>query len=144
MLPRSHPGRSRTPTASCRRTASSASPSSLLPCAPPAPTARGASRRSTRPTGRAIRPRSRAKADRSSPACSARRCGEPERRGRGRGVAVDDGTRPITISDVARRAGVSTATVSRVISGATRVRPATREEVLAAVRELGYRPSGVA
>ena len=59
-------------------------------------------------------------------------------------MAVEDGARPITISDVARRAGVSTATVSRVISGATRVRPATREEVLAAVRELGYRPSGVA
>ena len=58
-------------------------------------------------------------------------------------MAVEDGARPITISDVARRAGVSTATVSRVISGATRVRPATREEVLAAVRELGYRPSGI-
>lgn len=52
-------------------------------------------------------------------------------------------TRP-TIGDVASRSGVSTATVSRVLSGAAPARPATRERVLAAVRELGYRPSAVA
>ncbi|HXG39371.1 MAG TPA: LacI family DNA-binding transcriptional regulator, partial [Candidatus Limnocylindrales bacterium] len=51
---------------------------------------------------------------------------------------------PPTIVDVARRAGVSTATVSRILSGAAQGRPATRERVLAAARELGYRPSGVA
>jgi len=45
---------------------------------------------------------------------------------------------------VGDRAGVSTATVSRVLSGAVKARPATRERVLAAVRDLGYRPSGVA
>jgi LacI family transcriptional regulator len=49
-----------------------------------------------------------------------------------------------TIVDVAARAGVSTATVSRVLSGAAAARPATRERVLAAARELAYRPSGVA
>ncbi len=51
---------------------------------------------------------------------------------------------PVTIADVAARAGVSTATVSRVLSGAVPARPETRERVLTAVRELGYRPSSVA
>jgi DNA-binding LacI/PurR family transcriptional regulator len=49
-----------------------------------------------------------------------------------------------TIADVARRSGVSTATVSRVLSGVQPAREATRDRVLAAVRELDYRPSGVA
>jgi LacI family transcriptional regulator len=49
-----------------------------------------------------------------------------------------------TIADVANRAGVSTATVSRVLSGMGGARPATRERVVDAARELGYRPSGVA
>jgi len=55
-------------------------------------------------------------------------------------VAGGDGT----MSDVAGRALVSTATVSRVLSGDTRVAPATRERVLRAVRELDYRPNAVA
>lgn len=49
-----------------------------------------------------------------------------------------------TIADVARRAGVSTATVSRVLSGVGRARPATRDRVESAARELGFRPSDVA
>jgi len=49
-----------------------------------------------------------------------------------------------TIADVARRAGVSTATVSRVLAGLGGARPATSERVLDAARNLGYRPSGVA
>lgn len=49
-----------------------------------------------------------------------------------------------TIRDVAGLAGVSTATVSRVLSGAHEARPATRQRVLEAVRDLGYRPSGIA
>ena len=49
-----------------------------------------------------------------------------------------------TIVDVGRRARVSTATVSRVLGGVGRARPETRERVLTAARELGYRPSGVA
>ena len=49
-----------------------------------------------------------------------------------------------TIVDVAARAGVSTATVSRVLSGSGSALPATRDRVLAAAHELSYRPSGVA
>jgi LacI family transcriptional regulator len=49
-----------------------------------------------------------------------------------------------TINDVARRANVSTATVSRVLSGGGGARDETRDRVLAAARELDYRPSGVA
>jgi LacI family transcriptional regulator len=49
-----------------------------------------------------------------------------------------------TISDVARQAGVSPATVSRVIQGAKNVNPATRERVQCAIEELGYVPSAVA
>jgi len=49
-----------------------------------------------------------------------------------------------TIGDVARRAGVSTATVSRVLAGVGRARLETRARVREAAHELGYRPSGVA
>jgi LacI family transcriptional regulator len=49
-----------------------------------------------------------------------------------------------TITDVARRANVSTATVSRVLTGGGGARDETRDRVLVAARELGYRPSGVA
>ena len=46
-----------------------------------------------------------------------------------------------TIYEVARHAGVSIATVSRVHRDAELVAPATRERVHQAVAELGYRPS---
>jgi LacI family transcriptional regulator len=49
-----------------------------------------------------------------------------------------------TIQDVARHAGVSTATVSRVISGRGYVSPASREQVLAAADALDYVPNGLA
>jgi LacI family transcriptional regulator len=49
-----------------------------------------------------------------------------------------------TVYEVAARAGVSIASVSRVLAGNDRVRPATRDRVLAAVAELGYVPSGAA
>ena len=49
-----------------------------------------------------------------------------------------------TISDVARQANVSPATVSRVIQGAKNVSPATRQRVERAIEELGYVPSAVA
>lgn len=52
--------------------------------------------------------------------------------------------RPAVMSDVGRLAGVSHQTVSRVINGSRHVRPATRERVLAAMRELGYRPNSIA
>ena len=43
-----------------------------------------------------------------------------------------------------RRAGVSTATVSRVLAGVGRARPETQARVLEAARALDYRPSEVA
>ena len=49
-----------------------------------------------------------------------------------------------TIADVARLCGVSTTTVSHVLTGKRPVAEATRERVQAAVRELGYRPNHVA
>jgi DNA-binding LacI/PurR family transcriptional regulator len=52
--------------------------------------------------------------------------------------------RPAVMSDVGRLAGVSHQTVSRVINGSPKVRPETRQRVIAAMRELGYRPNSVA
>lgn len=49
-----------------------------------------------------------------------------------------------TISDVAIRAGVSTATVSRALNGKSTVDPELAARVLAAAGELGYRPNGPA
>jgi DNA-binding LacI/PurR family transcriptional regulator len=48
------------------------------------------------------------------------------------------------MADVGRLAGVSHQTVSRVINGSPHVRPETRERVLKAMLELGYRPNPVA
>jgi LacI family transcriptional regulator len=45
---------------------------------------------------------------------------------------------PPTIYDVAERAGVSIATVSRALNGHSYLRPETRDRVLTAVRELRY------
>ena len=49
-----------------------------------------------------------------------------------------------TIVDVARTAGVSTATVSRVLNNHPQVDPRLAATVLQAVKDLGYRPSRVA
>ena len=51
---------------------------------------------------------------------------------------------PTTIRDVAALAGVSAATVSRVMNGKTDVAADLRQRVLAAVTELGYRRNGPA
>jgi LacI family transcriptional regulator len=61
-------------------------------------------------------------------------------------VAYVSGTMqsPPTIYDVARVAGVSIASVSRVLNGHRNPRPETRERVLAAVAELGFVPDGAA
>lgn len=48
------------------------------------------------------------------------------------------------MTDVARLAGVSHQTVSRVLNHHPSVRPATRGRVLAAIEELGYRPNAAA
>lgn len=53
-------------------------------------------------------------------------------------------TRPPVMADVARLAGVSHQTVSRVLNQHPNVRPQTREKVLAAIRELAYRPNAAA
>ena len=50
----------------------------------------------------------------------------------------------LTIYDVAQHAGVSIASVSRVLNGHTTPRPETRERVLRAVAELGFVPDGAA
>jgi LacI family transcriptional regulator len=50
----------------------------------------------------------------------------------------------VTLYDVARLAGVSTATVSRVVHGQDRVRDATRERVQQVIEQLGYVPDGAA
>lgn len=50
-------------------------------------------------------------------------------------------TPPIpTLSDVARAAGVSTATVSRCLNGKDKIADATREKVMRVVEQLGYTP----
>lgn len=46
-----------------------------------------------------------------------------------------------TIADVAKLAGVSTGTVSRVMNGADNVHPDTRSKVNRAIAELGYEPN---
>src|SRR5437763_6268852 len=50
----------------------------------------------------------------------------------------------VSIKDVAEAAGVSTATVSRVLSNGLHVRPQVRQRVMEAVEKLGYRPNLVA
>ncbi|HEX4816366.1 MAG TPA: GH1 family beta-glucosidase, partial [Nonomuraea sp.] len=49
-----------------------------------------------------------------------------------------------TLETVAARAGVSRATVSRVVNGESSVSPEVRETVLRAVKELGYVPNAAA
>lgn len=50
----------------------------------------------------------------------------------------------VTLYDVARLAGVSTATVSRVVHGQDRVRAVTRARVQQVIEQLGYVPDGAA
>ncbi|SJZ87026.1 LacI family DNA-binding transcriptional regulator [Anaerorhabdus furcosa] len=50
----------------------------------------------------------------------------------------------VTIYDVAKDAGVSLATVSRVINGSDVVKGPTRDKVEAAIEKLGYKPNAIA
>jgi LacI family transcriptional regulator len=59
-------------------------------------------------------------------------------------TSAKDHPSQVTIRDVATRAGVSTATVSRVLAGIGSPRPDTAAAVRRAAKDLGYRPSGVA
>jgi DNA-binding LacI/PurR family transcriptional regulator len=59
-------------------------------------------------------------------------------------MTVSHKRRPAVMADVARLAGVSHQTVSRVLHDSPNVRGATRERVLAAIRQLDYRPNSMA
>ena len=50
----------------------------------------------------------------------------------------------ITIEDVAKRTGVSKGTISAVINAKNTVKPTTRDHILAVMKELNFRPKGVA
>jgi LacI family transcriptional regulator len=50
----------------------------------------------------------------------------------------------VTMADVAREAGVSLMTVSRVVNEKGEVSPATRQRVLEIVERRSYRPSAIA
>ncbi len=54
------------------------------------------------------------------------------------------GTQGASMADVARMAGVSSQTVSRVSNGYAGVNEETRQQVLAAMKQLGYRPNSAA
>lgn len=50
----------------------------------------------------------------------------------------------MTIYDISRLAGVSTATVSRVLNGSTNVKPDTKKKVLDIMEQYGYTPNAFA
>lgn len=56
-------------------------------------------------------------------------------------IPAERSARQPTIYDVARLAGVSHQTVSRLVKGDSGIRPANRERVLKALDELNYRPN---
>ena len=61
-----------------------------------------------------------------------------------RDAAPAQGKMMSTINDVSRLAGVSKATVSRVLSGSRGVKEASRQAVLQAAEALNYRPNMIA
>jgi LacI family transcriptional regulator len=67
--------------------------------------------------------------------------GDPADQG---GVGAGASVGGVTLYDVASLAGVSTATVSRVVHGMDRVRDTTRARVLEVIEQLGYVPDGAA
>lgn len=60
------------------------------------------------------------------------------------GLWAGDRQQPLTISDVAKAAGVGESTVSRVLRGKGSVSDEARERVLAAAKHLGYVPNRIA
>lgn len=54
------------------------------------------------------------------------------------------GKRHTTIKDVAKRAGVSISTVSRVLNGLDRVNDDTKEKILRVIEELNFTPNNIA
>lgn len=59
-------------------------------------------------------------------------------------MTADPTPRRPVMADVARLAGVSHQTVSRVINGSASIRPSTRERVQRAIADLGYHPNTAA
>lgn len=59
-------------------------------------------------------------------------------------VEPDIGHRAVTSYDVAKRAGVSQSAVSRCFTAGGSVSKATRERIIKAVDDLGYRPNAIA
>ena len=57
---------------------------------------------------------------------------------------MSSASKRVHIGDIAKLAGVSPATVSRVISGSRPVSPDLRERVLATARRFDYQPSQLA
>jgi LacI family transcriptional regulator len=55
--------------------------------------------------------------------------------------STHDARKVVTIRDIAKKTGISVATVGRAIGGYGRISEATRQMVFAAVRELDYRPN---
>ena len=49
-----------------------------------------------------------------------------------------------TISDVAKKSGVSTTTVSHILNGTRHVSPEVQKRVLQVIDELGYQPNSLA
>ena len=70
--------------------------------------------------------------------------GDPSDAGPPRGGKPGAARRPAVMADVARLAGVSHQTVSRVLNNSAHVRPETGERVLNAMRQLDYMPNRVA
>lgn len=50
----------------------------------------------------------------------------------------------LTIYDISKKAGVSIATVSRVLNGSARVKPSTREKVMSVIEQYDYTPNAFA
>lgn len=57
---------------------------------------------------------------------------------------MDSNTKEVTIYDIAKKANVSAATVSRVITGSAKVKPATEAAVRSVMKELDYQPNLIA
>ncbi len=66
---------------------------------------------------------------------------QPDRSGQ---IGSDQIARRVTAVDVAARAGVSRVAVSRAFTAGARIAPGTRDKVLAAAADLGYRPNAMA
>jgi LacI family transcriptional regulator/LacI family repressor for deo operon, udp, cdd, tsx, nupC, and nupG len=59
-------------------------------------------------------------------------------------MSTENGMKKITIEEVAKHAGVSKGTVSAVINAKNSVKPTTRDHILEIMKELNFRPKGVA